>query len=250
MLLQNKVAVVTGANKGIGKKIVEIFSENGAEIFAFSRTSSDSFLDFVEKLKTKNKSSIHVINMDLENSESINIAFDKLKKFDKKIDVLVNNAATIKTSLFQMTTVGQLKETFNINFFSQVLFTQKMIKILNKKKSSIIFTSSTSGTDGNIGRTSYSASKAAINNLTKVLSKELGRLNIRVNAVEPGLTDTDMLKNNTENKIIEKIKDNNISLGRIAKPEEIANSILFLASDLSSYISGQVIRVDGGLYNY
>ena len=116
-----------------------------------------------------------------------------------------------------------------------------------EKESSIIFISSSSATDSNIGRSAYSSSKASINSLSKSLSKELGALKIRVNTIEPGLTDTDMMRNNTSKDTIEMMIKQNISLKRIGSPEEIANVALFLASDLSSYVTGQVIRADGGL---
>ena len=166
---------------------------------------------------------------------------------NKNIDIIVNNAGAIHTALFNMTPQKILREIFEINFFSQSLLTQSLVKSMIKtKKGSIIYISSTSAIDGNEGRSAYSASKAAIISQAKVLSKELGNYNIRVNIIAPGLTKTNMMEKNTSNEVIQNtIKQ--ISLKRIASPDEIANVVLFLASDLSAYISGQVIRVDGGM---
>ena len=146
-----------------------------------------------------------------------------------------------------MTPIDKFKEIFQINYFSQIVFTQQIIKnMIKNKKGSITYVSSTSGIDGNEGRGAYSDSKAAIISKAKVLSKELGRFNIRVNSIAPGLTNTSMMNDNTSN---DKIKSTieNLSIKRFADPNEIANTILFLSSDLSSYITGQTIRVDGGM---
>ena len=146
-----------------------------------------------------------------------------------------------------MTSIKKFKEIFDINFFSQVLFTQYILKSMVKnKKGSIVNISSTSGIDSNAGRSAYSASKAALISQSKALSRELGIHNIRVNTIAPGLTDTDMMKNNTAKNVIENVLEN-VSLKRLADPEEIANAVLLLSSDLSSYITGQTIRVDGGM---
>ena len=160
---------------------------------------------------------------------------------------MVNNAGVIQTSLFQMTKIENIKKIFEVNYFSQLQFTQIILKkMMKKRKGSIINISSTSSIDAETGRLSYSSSKSALATSSKVLSRELGAFNIRVNVIAPGLTDTDLMRNNHSDEIIENVKKN-ISLKRIAEPEEIANVVLFLASDRSSYINGQVIRVDGGM---
>ena len=248
MLLKNKTAVITGCNRGIGKKLLEIFSSNGANIFACARTIDDKFKKFCKDLESNKKTKITPICIDLENEESIKKAAGEITNQAVTIDILINNAATIQTALFQMTTQKDLKKIFQVNVFSQVLFTQYILKLMvrNKKGGSIVFVSSTAGLDGNQGRNAYASSKAALISQSKVLSKELGAKNIRVNSIAPGTTDTQMLKKNTSENLIKQIEENS-SLKRIASPEEIANTILFLSSDLSSYITGQVIRVDGGM---
>jgi 3-oxoacyl-[acyl-carrier protein] reductase len=146
-----------------------------------------------------------------------------------------------------MSSKKKLNEIFEINFFSQTIFTQFILKSMVKKKNgSIIYISSSASLDGNEGRSSYASSKAALNAQAKVLSRELGGMNIRVNTIAPGLTETDMMLNNTPKNIIEETISK-VSLKRVGKPEEIANTALYLASDLSSYVTGQIIRVDGGM---
>ena len=247
MLLKGKTAVVTGCNRGIGKKILEIFSENKATVFACVRNIDEEFKSFLNELKKKFNNQIIPIQFDLNDEKKIKEAANSILTSNKSIDILVNNAATIHTSIFQMTPIKKLKELFEVNFFSQTIFTQYILKSMVKnKKGSIVYISSSSALDGNEGRSAYSSAKAAIIAHAKVLSRELGMHNIRVNSIAPGLTNTDMMKKNHQEKIINEMISR-ISLRRIANPEEIANVVLLLSSDLTSYITGQVIRVDGGM---
>tara|TARA_Y100000590_G_C15430264_1_gene904871 strand:+ start:9 stop:449 length:441 start_codon:yes stop_codon:yes gene_type:complete len=145
-----------------------------------------------------------------------------------------------------MTTEKKLKEIYQINYFSQILFTQLISRVMAKNKSgNIIFIASTSGIDGDYGRFAYSGTKSAILNTVKTISKELSNYNIRVNAISPGLTKTDLMFSNTKEEII-KNELNKISLKRLAEPKEVSKVVLFLASDESSYINGENIIVDGG----
>ena len=247
MLLKNKTAVVTGCNRGIGKKILEVFSANGATVFACVRNIDEEFKSFLNELKQKFNNQIIPIQFDLNDEKKIKEAANSILTSNKSIDILVNNAATIHTSIFQMTSVKKLKELFEVNFFSQTIFTQYILKsMIKNKKGSIVYISSSSALDGNEGRSAYSSAKAAIIAQAKVLSRELGVHNIRVNSIAPGLTNTDMMKKNHQEEIVNEIVSR-ISLRRIANPEEIANVVLLLSSDLTSYITGQVIRVDGGM---
>ena len=247
MLLKNKIAVLTGCNKGIGKEILNLFSKNKAKIYACVRKTNDKFLQDIKILKKNNQNKIIPIEFDLNNEIEVKNAANQIIKSEKKIDIIVNNAGSIHTSIFQMTTSKVIREIFEVNFFSQSIFTQSLLKLMVKNnKGSILFVSSSSAIDGNEGRSAYSSSKAAINTLAKILSRELGKFNIRVNTIAPGLTDTDMMRKNTPDNVLNEVISS-ISLKRVAKPEEIANVALLLSSDLMSYVTGQVIRVDGGM---
>ena len=247
MLIKNKSAVITGCSKGIGKEILETFSENGANIFACVRKIDENFIQLIKDIEKKYHNKITPIELDFSNEELVKEAANRILDSKEKIDILINNAGMIYTGLFQMTSKKKFEEIFNVNFFSQSLFTQYIVKsMIKNKEGSITFISSTSATDGNIGRSAYVASKASINSLTKVLSRELGSYNIRVNAIAPGLTNTDMMKENTPEKFV-KETINSTSLKRIGNPKEIANVALFLSSNMSNYVTGQVLRVDGGM---
>ncbi len=247
MLLKNKTAIITGSNKGIGEKILETFSKNGANVFACSRIVDKKFKNQIVKIEKKYSNKITPIKLDLQNSEEIKKSANEIISLAKNIDILVNNAGIIYTSLFSMTSQKKFKEIFDINFFSQLEFSQYLIKtMIRQKRGNIIFISSTSGIDSNIGRSAYSASKGAIIVNAKTMARELGAYQIRVNSIAPGLTKTLMMSKNTNSENIKKYIDST-SLKRAAMPQEIANSALFLASDLSSYITGQTLRVDGGI---
>ena len=247
MLLKNKNAVITGCNRGIGKKILEIFSSNGATIFACVRELNNEFKTYIQKLEKKNGNKIIPIKIDLNDENQVKEGAKKILFSKKPIDILINNAGIVHTALFQMTSIKKIKEIFEINFFSQSTLTQFILKsMIKNKRGAITFISSSSAIDGNEGRSAYSASKSALISQSKTLSKELGVYNIRVNVIAPGLTNTDMMKLNTSKETIDEVISK-VSLKRIANPEEIANTALFLSSELSSYITGQVIRVDGGM---
>ena len=227
--------------------ILKTFSENGANIIACVRKISKEFKDEVEELKKNHKNEITIEKLDFSDERTSKEIGAKINLQNKKIDILINNAGSIHTSLFQMTPIEKFKEIFQINYFSQIIFTQQIIKnMIKNKNGSITYISSTSGIDGNEGRGAYSDSKAAIISKSKVLSKELGIFNIRVNSIAPGLTNTNMMTENTSKEKIKSIIEN-LSLKRFADPNEIADTALFLSSDLSSYITGQTIRVDGGM---
>ena len=247
MLLKEKYAVVTGCNRGIGKEIVRVFAENGANIWACTRKDSQNFTKYINNLEQEHSVKINPVYFDLENEEQIKAGVKTIKQSKQPVNILVNNAGLIFTALFQMTSMEKLKEMFEINYFSQMLLTQYISRIMMRQKSgSIINISSSAAIEGNEGRTGYASAKAAMITSTKVLAKELAPYNIRVNAVAPGLTQTEMMVSSTPEDALQETL-NRICMKRVGKPEEIANSILFLASDLSSYMTSQVLRVDGGM---
>ena len=246
MLLQNKTAIITGSNRGIGKAVLETFAENGADIFACVRKETDEFSNVTARLSEKTGVSITPVYFDLAESEQVKSGIKSILSSKKQIDILVNNAGVASGSFFQMTSLKDLKQVFEINFFSQVLFTQGISRYMSRfKTGSIINIASTAGLIGDAGMTSYGSSKAALMFATKTMATELGEMNIRVNAIAPSITKTDMF-DQMEEKARNKLIDAS-SLKRPAEAVEVANVALFLASDLSSFITGQVLRVDGGL---
>jgi len=243
----NKTAIITGSNKGIGRAILDLFSNNYEMIWACSRKEDSDFIDYCKNISKEKNIIIRNLFFDFSNEKEVEINAKKIVAESDNIDVLINNAGVIETSLFQMTKIESIKNIFNINLFSQLLFTQIIIKKMVKlKKGNIINISTTSAIDSDAGRLGYSSSKAALITSSKVLSKELSPHNIRVNVIAPGLTNTDLMNNNHSKEIIENVIKK-LSIKKIANPNEIANVALFLASELSSYITGQVIRVDGGM---
>ena len=247
MLLKNKNAVITGCNRGIGMEIVRVFAENGANIWPCIRKESKTFSQHINNLEQKYSVTINPVYFDLTEEEQIKTGVKTIKKTREPVDILVNNAGAIFTALFQMTSMKKLKEMFEINYFSQMLLTQYISRIMMRQKSgSIINISSSAALEGNEGRTAYASAKAAMITSTKVLAKELAPYNIRVNAIAPGLTQTEMMESSTPKDALKETL-NRICMKRVGQPEEIANSVLFLASDLSSYMTSQVLRVDGGM---
>ena len=246
MLLKNKCAVVTGSNRGIGKAILEVLAQNGADLWACARRGSEGFLSFISGLEKKYGVIIKPVYFDISDIESVKKGVREITINKDPIDILVNNAGSISISLFQMTPISKVKEMFDVNFYPMFQLTQMLVKSMLKGGGSIINLSSSAAIEGNEGRVSYASSKAAVITFSQVISRELGRNNVRVNTIAPGLTETDMMRGSTPDDVLEKTLDR-ISLRRTAKPEEIANVVLFLSSNLSSYITGQVLRVDGGM---
>ena len=245
----NKTVVVTGCNRGIGRAIFELFHKRKINVWACARKKSQEFSDFIKDLKNADDKEAFIkdIYFDFDNMEDVKKAAQKIILSGDKIDGLVNNAGTIHTAPFQMTTIETFKKVFNTNFFSQLYFTQYILKnMVKNKRGSIVNISSTAAFNGVEGRSAYSSSKAALLSVTRVMASELAKFNIRVNAIAPGLTNTDMLTKNHSKEIIEETL-NKIPAKRVAEPSEIAKVALFLISDNSSYITGQTLRVDGGM---
>lgn len=246
MLLKGKTALITGCNRGIGKAILETFAENGADIFACVRKETEEFNERVKSLSEKNGVEIIPLCFDMRDNAAMKSAMMTIRKTRKKIDVLVNNAGMCPPTAcsFQMTPVDKIREVFDVNFFATLQLTQYVLKFM-RESGSIINMSSITALEGAAGQLSYSASKAALIGFTKTLSRELGSPKIRVNVVVPGFIDTDLMNQTTPAEYIEKLKEN-ATFNRLGTPQEIANVILFLASDLSSFVTGEVIRVKGG----
>ena len=247
MLLKNKTAVLTGCNRGIGKAILGVFAKNGASIWACVRQLDDDFIDFTKGVEDDHEVNITPVPFDLADEGQVKEGINTIRSAKQPVDILVNNAGVIFTALFQMTSVAKMKEVFEINYFSQMLLTQSITKIMTRQKCGrIVNISSSAAIEGNEGRTAYASSKAAMIASTKVMAKELAIYNISVNAIAPGLTETDMMQGSTSKEALDYTLQR-ICMRRVGKPEEIANVALFLSSELSTYMTGQVLRVDGGM---
>jgi len=247
-LLDNKIAIVTGAARGIGEGIALKLAEHGAHIaFTYVSDSSAAKAKALEDKLTANGVKAKAYKSDAADyAASEALVNDILKEFGA-IDVCVNNAGISKDNLLLRMTPAQWDEVMNINLKSVYNMTKQVIKPMMKaRKGSIVNMSSIIGIRGNAGQSSYAASKAGIIGFTKSIAAELGSRNIRCNAIAPGFIETDMtdyLKDgNASKSFLDKIP-----LGRFGTAEEIANTTLFLASDMSSYLTGQVISVCGGL---
>ncbi len=246
-LLQDKNIIITGCNRGMGKQMLELFAENGANIWACARKNTDEFEQRCQNLAQQNGVEIWPVYFDLANPEEIKAGFKVIMSAKKPVVGFVNNAGITYNALFQMTTMDKFSEVFQINFFGPMLFEQYVVKLMLKnKQGSVVNIASTAGMDPTSGRTAYGASKAAVISATQTIALELGTQGIRVNAISPGITHTDMVAESMSPEIIQESIDMTM-LKRIGKPIDIANTAMFLCSDLSSYITGQVIRVDGGL---
>ncbi|SEQ17794.1 3-oxoacyl-[acyl-carrier protein] reductase [Lachnospiraceae bacterium NE2001] len=246
MLLEGKTAVVTGCNRGIGKAILENFAKNGADVFAVVRKETDEFLKEVERIREENNVNIYPIYADFSSDDEVKKAGKEIISKKIPIDILVNNIGLgLPVRMSTMTPMDSMRDIFQINFFSSFLFTQIISRYMIRKKSgSIVFISSTAIDDA-WSNVEYVASKSAIIGEMKRLALELGPMGIRVNAVAPGLTDTGLADTMTEDD--EKLVMYRCIMKRKAKPEEVANTVAFLASEMSSFITSQIIRVDGGL---
>lgn len=246
MLLKDKTAIITGSNKGIGKVMLELFVENGANVIACARKETTEFLSTIDTLMQKFNVTIIPIYFDLEDPPQIKLAVASIVNLKLKVDILVNNAGLASGAYFQMTPIADLERMIKINFTSQILFTQGISRYMSRFKSgSIINMGSTAGLLGDAGMLSYGSSKAALIFATKTMATELGPHNIRVNVIAPSVTKTEMF-DQMEEKAREKLIESS-ALKRFAEPLEVANVALFLASDLSSFVNGQTIRVDGGI---
>ncbi|MEO8720701.1 MAG: 3-oxoacyl-[acyl-carrier-protein] reductase [Ginsengibacter sp.] len=245
-LIENKVAIITGGSRGIGEAIALKFAENGAHI-AFSYVSSDEKAKALEeKLHAFGVKAIAYKSdaADFEASEKmVNAVMNDLGN----VDILINNAGVSKDNLLLRMTPAQWDEVMATNLKSVFNMTKQVIRTMMKsRKGSIINMSSIVGLRGNAGQSSYAASKAGIIGFTKSIAAELGSRNIRCNAIAPGFVETDMTSYLNEGEAAKSFL-NKIPMGRFGSPEEIADVALFLASDMSAYVTGQVISVCGGL---
>ena len=246
-LLKDKVALITGGARGIGRSICESFAENGCNVAFTYNNSKEAAEELVKELKKYDVKVKSYKSDASDNDKSVELIDNVISDFER-IDVLVNNAGITKDNLLMRMSPSDFKDVVNVNLGSVFNLTKSSIRIfLKQKEGSIINISSIVGVKGNAGQSNYAASKAGIIGFSKSIALELGSRNIRCNVVAPGFIETDMTDSLSAD-VLEKWKES-IPLKRSGKPNDVGNACVFLASDLSSYITGQVLQVDGGLLN-
>lgn len=247
-MLNGKNAIITGAGSGIGFAILNKFAENGANVWAFVHKQNPELEEQYKQISQKNNVWIKPVEFDLMDEESVKKSVKQVISEGEKIDILVNCAGIVNTKTLGMTSLDEMRQSMNANFFMPSLFMQLVSrKMMRQKDGNIINIISRSAAEYRSGAYAYGSSKMALLWGTKAAAKELSQYGIRVNGVAPGLTETKLgTGRQSEDGIERYVSTNNIK--RPARPDEIANTVLYLASDMSSYVSGQIINCDGGRY--
>lgn len=242
-MLKGKVAVVTGGTRGIGRAVCELFSQNCANV-AFIYSSNDNKALQLCKDLDRYKTKVRYYKCNIASYEEVKDVFKEIISDFGTIDILVNNAGITKDKLMLSMKPEDFESVVDVNLKGSFNTIKQVYPVMMRKKyGKIINISSVAGITGNAGQTNYSSSKAGLIGLTKSVAKELASRNICCNAIAPGFVSTDMTVDFEQDKKFSEI----IPMKRFAQPEEIASLILFLASDNSNYITGEVIRIDGGL---
>lgn len=243
-LLENKVCLITGAGRGIGRAMAELFAENGAVVYA-NDVKVGCMDEWVNKWEARVPGKIHAVYFDITSEYEVKQSIMAIRKESKRIDVLVNNAGVEFNELIGMISRKNMDFMLSVNVIGVINMLQIVSRVMQKQNTggSIINITSMTALRGNKGQLVYSATKGAVVSITKSAAKELADKKIRVNAIAPGLTLTPMMEQVDQKQIQDRI--HNICMGRLAEPVDIAKVCMFLASDLSGYVSGQVIPVDG-----
>ena len=245
MQLTDKVALVTGASRGIGRAIALLMAKQGADVVVNYSGSEGAAQETVDAILAMGRKAIK-IKANVGNAEEVSAMVDEAHTTFGRIDILVNNAGITRDGLLMRMKDSDWDDVININLKGVYLMTKAVSKIMMKQRSGkIVNMTSVVGVTGNAGQANYSASKAGVIGFTKTCAKELASRGITVNAIAPGFIHTDMT-----DVLPDKVKDamvHTIPLGRMAEPDEVAAVAAFLVSDMSSYITGQVINVDGGM---
>jgi 3-oxoacyl-[acyl-carrier protein] reductase len=237
----DKTVLITGANGDIGRSIIKAFEKKRYNIVCLIKKKNKDFLQFVKK-----KKNIKIIISDLTDEKKLSIEINNFFSKNKKLDILINNAGKASGSIIEMTSQKNLKEIFDINFFAQIKITQLVLKYLKESENaSIINIGSISGKIPDRGTLAYGCSKAAFMYATKIMANEFSNYKVRVNGINPNVTNSKMLKQmsvSAKEKLI-----NNSYLKRACEPKEIAELVIFLSTKNSNYINGQVIDINGGM---
>jgi 3-oxoacyl-[acyl-carrier protein] reductase len=244
-LLKDKIAIVTGASRGIGREIAVSFAREGAKLVLTARAEA-SLASTVEEIKALGKETPELFALDVKDTAKVAELFDKTIDKYKRVDILINNAGVTKDGLFVRMSEADWDEVLDTNLKGTFLCMRAASKIMMKQRSGkIVNIASIIGLIGNAGQANYAASKAGIIALTKSVAKELGSRNVLVNAIAPGFIETEMtqgLSEDVKNNILK-----SIPVGYLGKTADVAKAAIFLASDNSNFITGQVITVDGGM---
>ena len=243
--LNGRVAAVTGASRGIGRAAAETLLKAGCSVVLNARASDEASASFAE-LETAFPDRVTAVYGSVADSVTATAIAQAAMSRYKRLDILVNNAGILLEKVIGMISDAEISELFDVNIIGLIKVTQLAARIMTRRKSgSIVNISSIVGMKGGSGQIVYSATKSAVIGATFSAAKELAPLNIRVNAIAPGLIDTSMTQAFAD--IRRKSLESQVAMGRVGSPQEVANAILFFASDLSAYVTGQVIGVDGGL---
>jgi 3-oxoacyl-[acyl-carrier protein] reductase len=244
MNLENKTAIVTGGSTGIGAAIALKLAELGANIAIVDwKEEANAIISEIEKFGRK----AVFIRADVSKFNDAQTAVENIVKEFGKVDILVNNAGINKDGVIWKMTEEQWDNVVDVNLKGFFNYIRAVSPIFREQQSGkIVNITSINGMRGKFGQANYSAAKAGIIGLTKTVAKELGKYNVNVNAVAPGLIETEMMKNADESVRAQAMDD--ITLGRIGQPEDIANAVAFLCSELAKHITGDVLKVDGGQY--
>lgn len=241
-MLKNKVAIITGGTRGIGYETVKLFARNNATVILFG--SKKETVDSAIKKLQKDNITVYGYCPNLNNYEEVEKTINEINEKFGHIDILVNNAGISANKIIDETSYEDFEKIINLNVNAMFCVTKAVVPFMKKQKKGVILnTSSMVSIYGQPSGVGYPTSKFAVNGFTKSLARELGSFNIRVNAVAPGITNTDMVSNLPKEMIEPLIKT--IPLGRIGEPKDIANGFLFLASDMASYITGNILSIDG-----